>query len=90
MGRLEIRNQHLRDRFTALRTSGLTVTQNKLGKTGNDHGDASEEVVVGTQANEGVWRYCALELAEREDGAGVWDEEAEEAEQTWVGWAKSV
>jgi len=69
---------------------GRTVSEDELGDTGEVHGDGAEEVVVAGEAGEGVGRDGALELAEGEDGGGVWDEESEQTEERRVGWMMGV
>jgi hypothetical protein len=63
-----------------------TVTEDELGDTSNIHSNATEEVVVATQSYQTCRSNGALKAAENEYGGGVWDEEADEAEQCWIGY----
>jgi len=69
---------------------GEGVAENELGDSGDVHGDGAEEVVVAVKATyRGDWRG-SLKATQAEDGRGVWDQEAEEAEEGWVGCGMSV
>lgn len=44
-----------------------TVAQDELPNAGDDHGNRSEEVIIGTETDKGERRNSSLELAQRQD-----------------------
>ena len=67
------------------RLSTHTVSQDELGNSSEVHGNATEEVVVTTQTDQTCRSDGTLEAAEDEDSGCVRYEEADQAEQGWIG-----
>jgi hypothetical protein len=63
---------------------GEGISQNKLGKTGDIHGDAAHEIQRAADAHQ-RGQIRAFELEETPHGDLKWDKEADETEQGWVG-----
>jgi hypothetical protein len=62
---------------------GEAIAQNKLGKTGDIHGDAAHEIQGAADAHQGS-QIRAFELKKTPHGDLKWDKEADETEQGWV------
>ena len=62
---------------------GEGISQNKLGETGNIHGDAAHEIQGAADGHQGS-QIRAFELEETPHGDLKWDKEAAETEQGWV------
>jgi len=62
---------------------GEAISQNKLGKTGDIHGDAAHEIQRAADAHQ-RGQIRAFELEETPHGDLKWDKEADETEQGWV------
>jgi hypothetical protein len=64
-----------------------TVTKYELCNAGDVHRDSTEEVVVATEADEALWCNGALKATEDKDRRRVWNEEAYQSKESWVGFS---
>jgi hypothetical protein len=63
---------------------GEGIAQNKLGKAGDIHGDATHEIQGAADGHQGS-QVRAFKLEETPHGDLKWNKEADETEQGWVG-----